>query len=223
VWGFSSTVAFIYGALMYNWYPSNIKDDNIRFPDAVGTAVSQEWALGTREISAWDSASKQMMYLNGFGCVAWAANLALGQEGNQAHRVFYTAVSALRFAPLLSVYHALYIQRQYLPNGAVYDQEVLYAGSVPNKVLYLYDPDQTDDSSFSYLDYDSFYNRLFGLYLIAFLSLVGQNVTVSGIKDDWLVQNAAWKLANPAEEEAADEPVADDSAAEAAPEEEQFF
>jgi len=54
--------------------------------------------------------------------------------------------------------------------------------------------------------------------------LVGQNVTIAGIKDDWLVQNAAWKLANTAEEEeAADEPVAEDSAAEAAPEEEQFF
>jgi hypothetical protein len=51
--------------------------------------------------------------------------------------------------------------------------------------------------------------------------LVGQNVTVAGIKDDWLVQNAAWILANPSEEEAAvEEPVADDSAAEAAPAEE---
>jgi hypothetical protein len=90
----------------------------------------------------------------------------------------------------------------------VYAQQVLLASSVPNAVLYLYNPDETTTTAFNYLDYDTFYNRLFGLYLVSFISLIGQNVTVAGIKADWLVQNAAYKAANatdetPEEEEAA--------------------
>jgi len=64
---------------------------------------------------------------------------------------------------------------------------VLLASSVPNEVLYLYNPDETDTTAFNYLDYDSFYNRLFGLYLVSFLTLVGMNVTAAGIKEDWLI------------------------------------
>jgi hypothetical protein len=57
VWGVTSTIALIYGTLMYSWYPSDIKSNNILYPTAVGTAVSETWALSTREIKAWKSAS----------------------------------------------------------------------------------------------------------------------------------------------------------------------
>jgi len=93
-------------------------------------------------------------------------------------------------------------------------------------VLYLYNPDETDETSFSYLDHKAFYNRLFGLYLVAFVTLIGMNATVAGIKADWVVQNELYQLANGSadDEEQAEEPAAEEPAAEeAAPADEFFF
>lgn len=105
---------------MWSWYPDNIKGDNIKYPDASGTNVSETWALGTREIAAWDSASSQIMALSGASSAIWGLNLALGQTGNTFHRIFYLTSTIFRLTPLVMLYHALYIQRQYLPNGSVY-------------------------------------------------------------------------------------------------------
>lgn len=121
VWGVSTSVALVYGFMMYYWYPHDIKGNNIAFPDASGTNVSETWALETREISAWDSAAMQMILVNLAGATMWGLNLALGGNGNIFHRLFYITTNAMRFSPILALYHALYIQRQYLPNGAVYD------------------------------------------------------------------------------------------------------
>lgn len=132
VWGLSSCLALTYGYLIRTWYSNDIKEDNIKFPDTNGTAVSETWALATREIAAWDDASTQMLLIQGLGVIFWGVNLALGQSGNLPHKLFYIASQALRVGPLVSLYHALKIQRQYLPNGAVYAQEVLLASSVPN-------------------------------------------------------------------------------------------
>lgn len=107
---------------------------------------------------------------------------------------------------------------------------MLLAGNVPNKVLYLYNPDETSTTAFNYLDYDKYYTRLFGLYMVAFLTAVGMNVTVAGIKEDYEIQREAYLAANAepeeddsaAEAEAEAEPVAEEPA-DAAPAEEQFF
>jgi len=64
---------------------------------------------------------------------------------------------------------------------------VLLASSVPNQVLYLYDPNETTETAFSYLDYNTYYDHLFGLYLVAGLGLVAQAATASGIKNEFIV------------------------------------
>jgi hypothetical protein len=222
VWGFSALVALVYAERMNAWYPRNIRDNHITYPDAALTAVSEEWALETREIKAWTTASNQMLVLNGLGVFFWGLNLAVGQVGNMPHKAFFFVSSALRIAPLVSLYHAMYIQRQYLPNGETYDQQVLLAGSVPNKVLYLYNPDVTSTTDAHYLDYSSYYNHLFGLYLVGMITLVCQNVSIAGIKADWIVQNDAWKIKygsnDSAEEEEVAEPTDEEVVEEAAPE-----
>ncbi len=231
VFGFSASLALVYAALIRHWYKDAIIKDNIKYPDANGTAVSETWALSTREIDAWDSAATQIGGLSAVASAFWFANLAVGQNGNLAHKIFYLVSSAFRVTPLLIIYHALKIQRQYLPNGAAYTQQVTLASSVPNAVLYLYNPDQTTTTSFDYLDSDAYHNHLFGLYLLGFVTLAGINGAAAGIKADWVVKNEAYQAANASEEEegAAEEPAAEEAAAEEpapeepAPEEEVFF
>jgi len=142
------------------------------------------------------------------------------------HKAFYFIANVLRIAPLLSLYHAMYIQRQYLTNGATYDQEVLYADAVPNAVLYLYNPDEVNPLSPHYIDYTAYYSSLFGLYLVGLITLVAQNVSVAGIQADWIVQHAAWKLNNESsgneETEEATEEVPEEAAEEPAAEEPAF-
>jgi hypothetical protein len=142
-----------------------------------------------------------MTILNGVSVICWVLNLAIGQNGNLIHKVFYFVASAMRIAPLLPLYHAMFIQRQYLANGSAYDKEVDLAGDVANEVLYLYDPDETNEMSPHHIDYDTYHNAIFGLHLVGLITLVAQNVAVAGIKADWTLQNAAWKLENGSEDE----------------------
>lgn len=97
---------------------------------------------------------------------------------------------------------------------------MLLASSVPNQVLYLYDPDETTETTFSYLDYSTYYDHLFGLYMVAGLGLVAQAATAAGIKNEWLVQkelNAALMGEDGEAAEAdAEEVVADEAAEEPA-------
>jgi hypothetical protein len=85
VWGVTSTIALIYGSLMYSWYPSEIKSNNVLYPNASGTAVSETWALETREIKAWTNASEQIIAIQSLAFFTWGYNLAFGQNGNPVH------------------------------------------------------------------------------------------------------------------------------------------
>lgn len=165
VWGVSATTMVLYSFMMRKWYKSDIEADNVTFPDADGTGTdfSEEWALETREVTAWADAYTWNMRLYGLGWLAWALNISLGSNGNIYHKAFHYVVKALPVAPVLSLYHALKIQRQYLPNSDVYNY-------VPYARLYLYDPEEVDETAYNYLDFDAYYTRIFALYLLTAVS-----------------------------------------------------
>jgi len=51
------TMAFT-GVKIWTWYPKNIRNNNLLYPDRIDgtTTHDEEWALYTREISAWTNA-----------------------------------------------------------------------------------------------------------------------------------------------------------------------
>ena len=187
-WGLSATSMVVYGYLIRTWYKNDIEANNISFPNTSGTDVSEEWALGTLEVDAWNSCSDLLMGLYGVGWFTWAANMALGQTGNDVHNAFYVATQVLQIAPFVSLFSAFKIQNTYLPNGAVYGFYFTQAGSVDNEMLYLYDPDETDETAFNFLDYSAYYNRLFSLFALTAFSFGVNSYAVQGIKEDWTVQ-----------------------------------
>lgn len=108
-----------------NWLSGEIKDDTTRYPTTAATTDgwSQEWALSTKEPTAWKWASRVMFLTYVLSSALWTVNFVLGQNGNVWHKLFYRFSQAFSFIPILNLMMLFKVKNSYLMNGwyAYYD------------------------------------------------------------------------------------------------------
>ncbi len=234
VFALNMVAQFAYGAQIYLWYPNWVKTNDELFPAPIsGTCVhDEEWGLGTKEISAWTSASYWYMGAYGWASFIWMANTFTDMEGGIFHEIFYRSSQALTFAPLVTMWFALNVKKSYAATqtrfaadvasypdaSAACEQSWLYNDSVVDYNAYNFKSNQTGA-------------RILYMFATAILSLWTSIYAMDQIEEDFLAgrEYYDWKKAQEAEAEAepeddsaADDSAADDSA-EAAPAEDQFF
>jgi hypothetical protein len=83
IFGLACLAGLSQGYIIYDWYPKMVKDNNTLYPDrdpnpATYTQNENEgWALGTKEIRAWNNSARLNMGWYGITLLSWGLNLAL--------------------------------------------------------------------------------------------------------------------------------------------------
>lgn len=160
-----------------------------------------------------------MMGMYGFSSAAWLLNLGFGGNGGRTHSLFYQTSQLMQVGPLVAAWHAMKIQRSYLPNSEWY-----YNQAMDETNEWLYNPEETNEENFDYFDRTTYIEQLFAFYLLAAINLGVNAYSVGHIKADYLVHKAhhdAMDAAAENESEEEEEPVEQEQPAEE--EEEPFF
>ena len=219
------TMAFT-GIKIWQWYPLAVQNNNLDFPDRIEGTIThdEEWALGTREISAWSTAAYLSAGLYGFGFMLWGMNILQDNKGGRLHFYSYSWAWLLNWAPAILMFQALNINASYARNGTWYlngiinDSQVGEAAVALDKVAWLYNPDEVS-SQYNALDTERIRHQQMNAAAIAFTALM-QYLAFPELKASY----ERWALVDEENEEAAAE--ADPAAAEEAEIEEaegQFF
>lgn len=185
--------ATVHGVQMYRWYPQMIKDDSVRFPDrdpdpSATQTSDEEWALGTKEISAWTIASYSSIALYGFQWLTWAANLLLDNEGGQLHYFTYKWRNLMWFAPAISALLAINVNTSYARSGYWYTnavQDGVGIGSSSftdvNERYWLFNPSETADTNYYYRDVDQVKHQQ--TYWVAIILIIGAYLRSMSVLD----------------------------------------
>ncbi len=177
--GLACFVMLMNGVKMYQWYPLRIRNDNLNFPDRIENVVThdQEWALGTREISAWTTASYLSSGLYGFGLLLWGLNMLQDNQGGRLHFYSYSWSWLLNWAPAILMFQALTINASYARdgtwylNGIINDAEVGESDVALDKVAWLFNPAEVSDQ-YNKLDEERIRHQQMNAVAIVFTALV---------------------------------------------------
>lgn len=108
LWRYNSFFMFGLGVYYWKQYPQMVRISrwlDYRDPDVVSaTKEDKEWALGTKEIMAWDITSKFLMRGYFIGLLLHTANTNIDNEGGELHFVFLRYLQVLtHFMPVVLV------------------------------------------------------------------------------------------------------------------------
>ncbi len=241
IFGVACLAGLVQGYMMYDWYPKMVKDNNTLYPDrdpnpnTYTNNENEEWALGTKEIRAWNNAAMLNLGWYGANMLAWGLNLALDNEGGRLHFVSQKLRQLTGFAVLLQIGQAVNVNIAYVRSSfwfvnAVDDGQVVGSNNVNiDERLWLFNPGnyvsgQFDSHDEKRLEHEQ--QLWISIFLIAgALAAVSAPLTEKYDLALYEAELAAWEelygdSEDDAVEESSDADAADDTAA--APEE-QFF
>ena len=112
---FNMLTQLAYGAQIYLWYPNWVNTNDELFPARISGVCTHddEWALGTKEISAWTNASYWYFAAYGWATFIWSANTFTDMEGGVFHEIFYRSSQVLTLAPIVTMMMALNVKKSY--------------------------------------------------------------------------------------------------------------
>ena len=167
IFGLACLGGFVQGYFMYDWYPKNVKDNNTMFPDRDPNPITytdnenEEWALGTKEIRAWNLASRINIVWYGVSLLSWMVNLILDNKGGRLHFVSQQVRRLSWFAVLAQVTAAVRINTSYARSGSWFANAVVDGKDVGSthvnvdERLWLFNPANIDIGEFDSTDVDS--------------------------------------------------------------------
>lgn len=147
----------VYSGFSLDWLTSEIEGD-ARYPARVaGTdAFDQDWAVETKEVTAWKDAGSFMLQSYAVATLLWGANFFIGNNGSTLHRVFYRFTQAFQLVPFLNLIKIYQIKSSYLINDwfSYYDALGVDNGGTVDRAEYvwLYNPNEDDETNEHYYD-----------------------------------------------------------------------
>ena len=87
LFGMATFIMMFNGVKLWQWYPKEVKNNNLFYPDRIAGTVThdEEWALSTREITAWTNSSNLSLGLYGPAFLLWGMNILYDNEGGRLH------------------------------------------------------------------------------------------------------------------------------------------
>lgn len=115
MWGLASMGMAGLSSYYYNEYTNKIWNDN-KYPYRYQNvdAYDKDWALSTKELSAWNNTVWGMNLLHGMGLVLWLANWLFDNEGGAVHYIFYRYVQFSYITPVIDLLLTLNVVRAYV-------------------------------------------------------------------------------------------------------------
>ena len=139
LWGAASAGMLLLSAYYYFEYNYSIWTDN-KYPYRYQNVddYDKDWALATKELSAWSKGIWAINLLHGAGMIAWALNMLFDNQGGVIHYIFYRMVQLSFITPVVDIAMALNIQRAYVQSATEEAADLALQSVSKHSVQYFY-------------------------------------------------------------------------------------
>lgn len=122
IWGGASAAMLGVSAYFYKQYNYDIWNNN-KYPYRYEGIYDydKDWALSTKEVSAWAKVVSALNWMHGLGLGMWAANMLLDNKGGVIHYLYFRTVQFYYLAPLVSSWFALHVMGSYVQS--IYEED----------------------------------------------------------------------------------------------------
>jgi len=173
LWGGATAGMLAISSYYYFEYNYKIWTDN-KYPYRYQNVddYDKDWALATKELSAWSKTIWAINILHGFGMFMWAFNMLFDNKGGIIHYIYYRTVQLSFIAPIVDMVATLNVHRAYVQSASEEAADVLLESTSKHSVEYFF-RDFTQDDRFgtnngNYLLSNQFTNK----YMLALASVI---------------------------------------------------